>query len=77
MFGGGDMTDFLVRFVNNLDPNDYSNATDDTVSWPKYTPEDPRLLAFQDGDSPLTIIPDTFREEAILFLEHLSFMYPM
>ncbi|KAH9855289.1 carotenoid ester lipase precursor [Lenzites betulinus] len=71
IFGPGDMTDYLVRFVNTLDPNGGSE-----IEWPVYTTESPQLLAFVDGDTPLKIIPDTFREEAIAFLTHLIFEQP-
>ena len=69
------MTDFLVRFVNTLDHND-PNANG-TVSWPEYTPESPRLLAFQEGETQLAVIPDTFRKEGMNLLTKLSLAHPL
>ncbi len=72
VFGGGDMTDFLVRFVNTLDPNGGPQ-----IHWPAYTPQSPQLLAFVEGSTPLTVIPDTFREEAMTFVTKLSQAQPL
>ncbi|TFK87018.1 carotenoid ester lipase precursor [Polyporus arcularius HHB13444] len=72
VFGGGDMTDFLVRFVNTLDPNGGPQ-----IHWPAYTPQSPQLLAFVEGNTPLTVIPDTFREEAMTFVTKLSQEQPL
>lgn len=72
IFGGGDMTDFFVRFVNTLDPNAGSGT-----HWPAYTVESPNLLAFVEGDTPLEVIPDTFRQEAMEFLTALSLTQPL
>ena len=70
------MTDFLVRFVNTLDPND-PNAKHGAVQWPAYTAEAPQLLAFQEGATPLAVIEDTFRKEAMDFVLQLSLAHPL
>ena len=72
VFGGGDMTDFLVRFVNTLDPNGGPQ-----IEWPAYTPQSPQLLAFVEGETPLQVIPDTFRKEAMDFVTELSLAEPL
>ncbi len=72
MFGGGDMTDLLVRFVNTLDPNGGPE-----IHWPEYSAGSPQLLAFVDGAPDLTIIPDTFRKEAMDFVMQLSLAEPL
>ncbi|KAM5544446.1 hypothetical protein V8D89_002106 [Ganoderma adspersum] len=72
VFGGGDMTDFLVRFVNTLDPNGGRE-----IHWPEYSPEAPQLLAFVEGTPNLTIIADTFRKEAMDFVTQLSLAEPL
>ncbi|CDO68162.1 hypothetical protein BN946_scf184938.g14 [Trametes cinnabarina] len=72
VYGGGDMADFLIRFVNTLDPNGGPE-----IHWPAYTPESPQLLAFVDGEKPLTIISDTFRKEAMEYLTFLGLVYPV
>lgn len=64
MFGPGDMTDRLIRFVANLDPNDST----DVVQWPKYTTASPNALVFLDGEPSQDIEQDNFREDAISFL---------
>ncbi|KAI8974600.1 carotenoid ester lipase precursor [Trametes punicea] len=74
VFGGGDMTDFLIRFVHTLDPNGRPGSE---IHWPAYTPESPRLLAFVEGEEALEVIPDTFREEAMDFLVSLALDQPM
>ncbi|KAL7280942.1 hypothetical protein ACG7TL_005891 [Trametes sanguinea] len=72
VFGGGDMADFLIRFVNTLDPNGGPE-----INWPVYSPEAPQLLAFVDGEQPLEIISDTFRKEAMEYLMFLGLVYPV
>ncbi|TBU61508.1 carotenoid ester lipase precursor [Dichomitus squalens] len=72
VFGGGDMTDFLVRFVNTLDPNGNPE-----IDWPEYTTESPQLLAFVEGGRNLTIVPDTFRKEGMDFVMQLSLVEPL
>ncbi|KAJ8490001.1 hypothetical protein ONZ51_g2565 [Trametes cubensis] len=72
VFFGGDMTDFLVRFVQTLDPN---GGTE--IHWPAYNPKSPQLIAFVEGDTPLTVIPDNFRKEANEFLVQLGLEQPL
>ncbi|KIJ65542.1 hypothetical protein HYDPIDRAFT_110642 [Hydnomerulius pinastri MD-312] len=62
VFGPGDMTDYLVRFVNNLDPNGNTN-----IQWPQWSTESPNILTFQDGGKQ-DIKQDTFRQDGINFL---------
>ncbi|KAH9855288.1 carotenoid ester lipase precursor [Lenzites betulinus] len=72
IFGGQDMTDYLVRFVTSLNPNGGSD-----LHWPNYTPNHTQLLTFLDGDTPLEIIPDTFRKDATDVLTQLSLAQPI
>jgi acetylcholinesterase len=62
------MADFLVNFVNNLNPNGRGGHLD----WPAYNKSSPNLMTFLDGPIPETITKDTFREEPIAYLTHLS-----
>ncbi|KAI0364152.1 carotenoid ester lipase precursor [Pilatotrama ljubarskyi] len=71
IYGGGDMTDYLIRFATTLDPNG-----DGAFHWPRYMNEDPQLLVFQDGDVPLTLTEDTYRSAAMDYLTKLSLAYP-
>jgi acetylcholinesterase len=67
------MTDYLIRFATNLDPNDANNMT-----WPRYDAEKaPVMLAFVDGPKPLELIHDTYREEAITALTTQSLENPV
>lgn len=68
------MTDFLINFAVNLDPN---NKTDPIQEWPKYTTSSPQLLTFLDGTVPFGLINDTYREEAMEFGIQVLLDYPM
>ncbi|KAI0044198.1 carotenoid ester lipase precursor [Auriscalpium vulgare] len=72
VYGPGDMTDYLVRFATNLDPNGGSN-----LNWPKYTTASPNLLTFLDGLVPQTITPDTYRADGFTYLTQLSLQHPI
>ena len=76
LFGGTDLTDFFVRFVNTLDPN---NPTDENVlPWPEYAAgEEPQVLALLDGNTSLRIVSDTFRKAPIDFVQKLSLLEPL
>jgi acetylcholinesterase len=74
MFGGSELTAFVINFVNHLDPNGSSGSE----VWPKYTAKSPAMLAFLDNTTqPLTVIQDTYREEAIAFVTELFTKYPL
>ena len=66
------MADYLINFINNLDPNGSG-----LLSWPKYTTSSPKLLTFVDGLIPLEITEDTFRQEGMNFLTQLSLAAPL
>ncbi|KAJ7220049.1 carotenoid ester lipase precursor [Mycena pura] len=73
--------DYLLNFVNNLDPNVFNNPSaaapmSSTIFWPQYTAANGTLLTFQDGLIPLTLAQDNFRSEPIAFLEALSRQFP-
>lgn len=72
MYAPGDLTDFLINFVNHLDPN---GKTGSALAWPQYTPDSPQLMTLLDGDTPQAISEDTYRQEAIAFLQKLSLEY--
>ncbi|KIY61021.1 alpha/beta-hydrolase [Cylindrobasidium torrendii FP15055 ss-10] len=58
VYGGGDLVDYLVHFATHLDPNG-ANST----AWPKWTSASPQLLSI--NDIGVTVIDDTFRQDAI------------
>ncbi|PIL35136.1 hypothetical protein GSI_02925 [Ganoderma sinense ZZ0214-1] len=72
VYGGGDMTDYLVNFVNKLDPN---GATG--INWPQYSLDSRKLLTFQDGLVPLTITTDDYRAEGFNVLTNLALQFPI
>ena len=66
------MADFLINFVNNLDPNGKT-----IISWPKYTTSSPKLLTLLDGVTPQTITNDDFRVDAMNLITNLSLQFPL
>jgi acetylcholinesterase len=69
LFGGGELADYLIHFVNHLDPNGPSGSS--PIPWPKYSPESPQMLTFWDGDEPMNITQDDFRLEAMSHLQEI------
>jgi acetylcholinesterase len=68
-YGGGDMTDFLIQFVWNLDPNGILSP-----QWPQYTTSSPQLMTLlgsQVTNDNRTITLDTYRAKAIDFMSQL------
>jgi hypothetical protein len=72
-FGAGEMQDYLITFVNSLDPNVGSTHP----NWPKWTSGSPNLMTFLDGLIPLTITKDTYRQSAMNLLTQLSLTAPL
>ncbi|KAJ8496267.1 hypothetical protein ONZ51_g1208 [Trametes cubensis] len=72
VYGGGEMADYLINFVNHLDPNGNT-----VPSWPKYTTSSPSLLTFLDGLIPITITNDDYRVDAMNLITELSLQFPL
>lgn len=72
-YSGGELQDYLIHFVNSLEPNG-----GDVAQWPKYTPSSPNLLTFKDdlAGRP-TLTKDTFRSKAIELLTQLLLENPV
>ncbi|KAF7365669.1 Carboxylic ester hydrolase [Mycena venus] len=68
----GELTDYLINFATNLDPNGKT-----VPSWPAYTTAAPNMMTFLDGLFPTTITQDTFRAEAIGFLTNMTLQFPI
>ena len=66
------MVDYLINFVNHLDPNGKT-----TKEWPTYTPSRPELLTLIDGSQPFTLTDDTFRQHAMDLLIDMALYYPL
>jgi len=71
-FEGGELADYLINFVTDLDPNGSGQ-----VQWPKYTTSNPQILTFLDGDVPVTITQDTYRQEEMEFVMEMNLAYPL
>jgi len=73
VYGNGEMTDYLVNFVNTLNPNGWSQP-----NWPKYTTKTPNMMTFTDNIfSPTKITQDTFRQEAMNFVSQVMLANPL
>ncbi|KAK1221156.1 hypothetical protein PQX77_016055 [Marasmius sp. AFHP31] len=73
IYGRGELTDCLIRFVTTLDPNGYG-----TPNWPKYTKESPQLLTFVDSPLiPTKITQDTYRREPMNTLIEVILAHPI
>ncbi|KAF9553428.1 carotenoid ester lipase precursor [Agrocybe pediades] len=72
VYGGEELTNYLVRFVATLNPNGFGN-----VLWPQYTPQSPQMLTFLDGTIPTTLTMDTYRGPQIAFLNNLTLAHPL
>ncbi|EIW62477.1 alpha/beta-hydrolase [Trametes versicolor FP-101664 SS1] len=71
---GNDLADYVIQFVTTLDPNGASNRT---IPWPRYDPLERSMLTLLPGDTPLEIVPDTARLEAMAGLTGLSIAFPL
>ena len=72
LFGGQDLADYAINFVNHHNPNGRGNAT-----WPRYTPANPTLFTLLDGNVTHALSQDTFRAEGIEYLNRLLLKYPI
>jgi acetylcholinesterase len=73
-YGDGELTDYIVRFVTNLDPN---VGTGKGINWPKYDTSSKKLLTFLDGLVPQSVTADTYRQDGMAYLSELSLSYPL
>ncbi|KAF4576970.1 hypothetical protein EYR36_004954 [Pleurotus pulmonarius] len=74
VYVGGELGDYLINFVNNLDPNGPGRG----IPWPKYTTSSPNFVTFNDNLLfPVTITQDTFRKDAIDFLTEVTLANPL
>lgn len=71
-FAPDDMTDYFIRFVNNLDPN---GGTD--VHWPRYDTTSRATLDFSEGDVPLSVTADDKRLDGMNEVTTLSLRFPL
>ncbi|KAJ3551121.1 hypothetical protein NM688_g4916 [Phlebia brevispora] len=62
-----DLTDYIVNFVNTLNPNGGSLA-----NWPQYSVSSPQLLTLLDGATPVNITLDSYRADGMSLLQKLA-----
>ncbi|KAI0075529.1 carotenoid ester lipase precursor [Panus rudis PR-1116 ss-1] len=74
IFAGGDLTDFLINFVNHLDPN--GKVETEHTPWPKYDTKSPQLLTLLDGPVSQKITKDTYRKAGMELLTTLTKLQP-
>nr|VWO95133.1 Carboxylic ester hydrolase (EC [Ganoderma boninense] len=75
IYAPGDMTDYLIHFVNHGDPN---GAENNLIDWPQYDTETrPQMTFVDDDDTPLVITNDTYRVNGFNKLTELSFQFPL
>ncbi|RPD58753.1 carotenoid ester lipase precursor [Lentinus tigrinus ALCF2SS1-7] len=72
-FGPGDMTDYFVRFVTNLDPN---GSNESQPVWPTYNTTARLTLQFNDGSTPINVTVDDERLAGTDELSALSLRFP-
>lgn len=72
IYAGLDFADYLINFVNDLDPNGPT-----VLNWPQYNTSNPQLLTLLDGSTPFVLSQDTYRLAPIQFLQQLSLKYPL
>ncbi len=69
--GGGDMSDYFIRFVRHLDPNAATG-----VYWPPYKPTTRLTLQFNEGSIPLNVTTDEQRLAGTKELTALALRFP-
>ncbi|KAH8999622.1 carotenoid ester lipase precursor [Lactarius hatsudake] len=73
IYGPGELTDYLIHFATNLDPNGESSP-----QWPQYTTSTRKLLTLLDSQvKKVTITQDTYRTDGIDFITELSLTLPL
>ncbi|KAI0793614.1 carotenoid ester lipase [Fomes fomentarius] len=70
-FAGGDLTDYLVRFVNHLDPNGKTG-----VQWPRYSLATRPVLQFNDGEPAINVTSDIERLQGMEVVASLGRRFP-
>ena len=72
VYGGQDLTDYLINFVTNLNPNGGS-----VPQWPQYTTWSPQLLTLYDSPVASNVTLDTYRAEGMKLLTKISLEHPV
>jgi acetylcholinesterase len=73
IYGPGELTDYLIHFATNLDPNGGSS-----VQWPQYIASSRQLVTFLDDPvTNVTITQDTYRTDGMEFITKLLLAHPL
>jgi carboxylesterase type B len=73
IYGGGDLTDFLIQFATHLNPNGVLSP-----QWPRYTPSSPQVMTLLDSQvTNRTITLDTYRVEGMELITNLRLSLPL
>ena len=71
----GELKDYVVRFVNNLDPNGMRGLG---IPWPQWNPQKPKAIVFQDDIFfPMVLGDDNYRTDPLNFVANMSLLYPI
>jgi len=70
----GDMSDHVLSFVNNLDPNSGGFFS---YKWPRYTTSGKQMAEYSDGLIQLSTTTDTYREEQMAYLTEVTLTNPV
>ena len=73
-FGPGDMTDYFICFVHDLDRN---GSGDQGVRWPRYNASARLTLQYNDGSVPLNVTVDDERIVGTEELTSLALRFPL
>lgn len=72
-FGGQELTDYIIYFTRNLDPN--GNLQ---ISWPKYDLRNPKALVFKDDAIFRVVVEDDdYRINPLEFVANISLLHPI
>jgi acetylcholinesterase len=71
----GELKDYVIRFVNNLDPNGEKGLG---IPWPQWNPQKPKAIIFQDDIFfPIVLGDDNYRTDPLNLVANLSLLYPI
>ena len=71
----GELRDYVIRFVNNLDPN---GKTGLGIPWPRWDPHHPKAIVLQDSVLfPIILADDNYRTDPLDLVANLSLILPV
>ena len=71
----GELRDYVIRFVNHLDPNGKAGPG---IPWPQWDPRYPKAIVLQESMLfPIVIADDNYRTDPLDLVANLSLIYPI